>query len=170
MKALKVLSIQNCTGLTEDIDLTDCVDIEQVDASGTTINVSIPDGSKITKYELGAPTTVRIVNPTQLNYSAAKTDNPANISSMDIINIPNNKSFSTFAIMMGIPMGVSTTPVTYGRTFLTNQSGATVQSTSNNSYFISDFVSTSGISRVSFIGVELFEINGNYELVDYWTP
>jgi hypothetical protein len=102
MKALKTLSIQNCTGLTEDIDLTVCPNIEQVDASGTSINIIISDGSKITKYELGTPTAVRIVNPTQLNYTAVKVDNSNNIDSIDVINIPNNRSFGTFAKIMNL--------------------------------------------------------------------
>lgn len=102
MKALRMLSIQNCTGLTEDIDLTNCTDIEQIDASGTSINIVIPDGSKITKYELGAPTTVRIVNPTQLNYTAVKVDNSNSIDSIDLVNIPNSRSFSTFAKIMNL--------------------------------------------------------------------
>lgn len=102
MKALRTLSIQNCTGLTEDIDLTNCTNIEQIDASGTSINIVIPDGSKITKYELGTPTAVRIVNPTQLNYTAVKVDNSGSIDSIDIINIPNNRSFGTFAKIMNL--------------------------------------------------------------------
>lgn len=102
MKALKVLSIQNCTGLTEDIDLTSCINIEQVDASGASINIVIPDGSKITKYELGAPTAVRIVNPTQLAYSSVKVDDSTNINSVDLINITNNRSFNTLAKIMNL--------------------------------------------------------------------
>jgi hypothetical protein len=102
MKALKTLSIQNCTGLTEDIDLTYCTNIEQIDASGTSINIVIPDGSKITEYELGTPTAVRIVNPTQLKYTAVKVDNSDSIDSIDIVNIPNNRSFSTFAKIMNV--------------------------------------------------------------------
>jgi len=33
-----------------------CSDIEQVDASGTSINIAVPTGAKLTKYELGTPT------------------------------------------------------------------------------------------------------------------
>jgi hypothetical protein len=42
MPNLKVLSIQNCMGLTGDIDLTSCAEITQVDASGTTVNITLP--------------------------------------------------------------------------------------------------------------------------------
>jgi len=64
MLSLRKLSIQNCTGLTLDVDLSNCPTIEEVDASGTTINVILPSNSKITKYELGTPTSISIVNPT----------------------------------------------------------------------------------------------------------
>jgi hypothetical protein len=39
---LTTFSIQNCTGLTGDIDLTSCTEITEVDASGTSVNVLIP--------------------------------------------------------------------------------------------------------------------------------
>jgi hypothetical protein len=90
MKALKTLSIQGCTGLTEDIDLTDCTDIEQVDASGTTVNILLPSNPKVTKYELGTPTKVSLINPIQLTPAGVVVDSSANIDSLDIVGIPNN--------------------------------------------------------------------------------
>lgn len=102
MTKLQNLSIQNCTGITGTLDLSPCTDIRQVDASGVTCNVIIPDNAPITKYELGTPTSVRIVNPTQLNYTAVKVDNSGSIDSIDIINIPNNRSFGTFAKIMNV--------------------------------------------------------------------
>lgn len=96
MLKLKSLSIQNCTNLTEDIDLTMCTDLESVDASGTSINVLIPEGSKITKYELGTPTKVSIIDPTQLAPSGVVVDSWADLESLDLVNIPNAKSFSMF--------------------------------------------------------------------------
>jgi hypothetical protein len=85
-----------CTGLTNDIDLTNCPEITQVDASGTTVNVLIPENSKITKYELGTPTTIRIVNPTQLSPDNVVVDNYINLDSLDITNVYENKSFTMF--------------------------------------------------------------------------
>ena len=96
MPELRTLSIQNCTGLTSSIDLTANTKLTQVDASGTTINVSIPQGSGITKYELGTPTQISIVNPTALTPSGVKVDSMTNVASVDIVGIPNNKSFNTF--------------------------------------------------------------------------
>ena len=96
MPNLRILSIQNCTGLTEDIDLTCCPNITQVDASGTTINISVPQNAPLTKYELGTPTTISIVNPTVLTPAQVVVDHSANISSLEIVNIPDNKSFTMF--------------------------------------------------------------------------
>lgn len=100
MPNLRVLSIQNCTGLTNDIDLTVCPEIREVDASGTSINVSIPENSKITKYELGTPTTISIVNPTTLQPAGVVVDSNVSMDSLEIVNIPNNKSFNMFYKIM----------------------------------------------------------------------
>jgi hypothetical protein len=62
IKDLRTLSIQNCTALTDDIDLSDYVNMQQVDASGTTINVNVPSGAPLTKYEVGTPTSVILIN------------------------------------------------------------------------------------------------------------
>ncbi len=66
MTKLANLSIQNCTGLTGNIDLTMCPDIAQVDASGTTVNVLVPSAPVLTKYELGVPTEISLDSPTVL--------------------------------------------------------------------------------------------------------
>lgn len=102
MTKLKTLSIQNCTGLTEDIDLSMCQDIEQVDGSGTTVNVILPSMPKITKYELGAPTSISIVNPTQITTARIVVDSSNNIDSLELVNIPDNKSFTAFAKIMNV--------------------------------------------------------------------
>lgn len=100
MAALTSLSIQNCTGLTADIDLTNNTEITQVDASGTTINVILPANSKVTKYELGTPTQIEITNPTVLQPSGVVVDSSLNISSLELVNIPNNKTFNMFGKIM----------------------------------------------------------------------
>lgn len=100
MPNLQTLSIQNCTGLTADIDLSNNPDIVEVDASGTTINVILPTNPKVTKYELGAPTSVNISNPTVLTPSGVVVDSYANITSLDIVNIPNNNTYAMFDKIM----------------------------------------------------------------------
>ena len=100
MTALQTLSIQNCTGLTTALDLTTCTDIRQIDASGTTINILVPEGAKLTKYEVGSPTSISLVNPTVLTPAQVSVDSNANITSLDLVNIPDNKSFNMFYKIM----------------------------------------------------------------------
>jgi hypothetical protein len=59
--------------------------------------VLIPESSKVVKYELGTPTQVSIINPTAIQPSGVKVDSAEDIDFIDLINIPNNKSFSMFA-------------------------------------------------------------------------
>jgi hypothetical protein len=102
MTKLKKFYAQNCTGLTGTIDLSMCTDLEEVDVSGTTINVAVPTGTKITKYELGTPTVVSLINPTSINPNNVVVGSSSSISSIDLINIPNNKAFATFAKIMNL--------------------------------------------------------------------
>lgn len=73
-----------------------CTDIRQVDASGTTVDVLVPDGSKLTKYEVGTPTTISLTNPTVLTPSGVKVDNASQLDSLVITNVPNIKTYATF--------------------------------------------------------------------------
>ena len=84
---LEKFSIQNCTGLTQNIDLTGCPDIEQVNAIGTTINVLIPQNAKLTKYYVGKPTQINIDSPTVLKPSGIYVRNPNNLTSLDLKDI-----------------------------------------------------------------------------------
>ena len=100
MTALQNLSIQNCTGLTGNIDITMCTDIRQVDSSGTTVSIIMPTEPKVTKYEVGKPTTISIVNPTVLDPENVKVDGYDNLTSLVLKNIPNTKTYRTFAKIM----------------------------------------------------------------------
>jgi hypothetical protein len=84
MRNLKKLSIKNCTGLTTGIDLTMCTAIQEVYATGTNINVLIPNNSIVTNYELGFPTTVRIITPQELTPAGIVVDGYRNITSIEI--------------------------------------------------------------------------------------
>ena len=97
---MKTFSAQGCTGLSGVIDLSGCLDIREVDVSNTTVSIMIPTEAKLTKFELGTPTQVSIINPTSLTPSAVQVDHCANISSIDLINIPNYTSFNMFAKIM----------------------------------------------------------------------
>lgn len=100
MTKLENLSIQNCTSLTGNVDLTMCPDLLQVDASGTTVNVLVPEGTKVTKYELGSPTSISLINPTSLTPSGVVVDHYTNIDSIDLVNVPNYRTFTVFNNIM----------------------------------------------------------------------
>jgi hypothetical protein len=56
----------------------------------------------VSRYELGTPTQVSIINPTTIQPSGVKVDSAEDIDSIDLVNIPNNKSFSMFAKIMNL--------------------------------------------------------------------
>lgn len=100
MPKLKKFYAQGCSGLTGTIDLTMCPDLEEVDASGTNINVLVPNNSKLTKYELGTPTSVTLISPLYLDNTNIKVDTPTSITDIDIENFATNKGFKTFGKIM----------------------------------------------------------------------
>ena len=99
---LTKLSVQNCTSLNQTIDLTHCPNITQVDASGTSVNVLVPEDAPLTKYELGTPTSVTLISPTVLTNAQVVVDNSTNITDIDIENMGSNTAFKTFAKIMNL--------------------------------------------------------------------
>jgi hypothetical protein len=79
-----------------------CTDIRQVDASGTTVSIIMPTEPKVTKYEVGTPTSISLVNPTVLTPAGVVVDSYANLDSLVIKNIPSTKSYTTFDKVMNI--------------------------------------------------------------------
>jgi len=61
-----------------------CPELLEVDCSGTSLNITLPTNPKVTKYELGIPTSISIINPTVLQPSGVVVDNAYNIASLDI--------------------------------------------------------------------------------------
>jgi hypothetical protein len=87
-----------------------CTDIRQVDASGTTVSIIMPQNPKVTKYEVGVPTSINLENPTVLQPSGVLVDGYINVNSLVIKNIPNNKSYAMFDKITTFYLG----SVTYG--------------------------------------------------------
>ena len=102
MPNLVKLSIQNCTTLNKDISLLNNVNLSILDMSGTTINAILPTSVNLTTYELGTPTAVAIDSPVRLTPTGVKVDSSGSIESIDLLNIPNNKTFTTFAKIMNL--------------------------------------------------------------------
>jgi len=73
-----------------------------LDMSGTTINAILPTGINLTTYELGTPTAIAVDSPVRLTPDGIKVDSSGNIGSIDLLNIPNNKTFTAFAKIMNL--------------------------------------------------------------------
>ena len=102
LTSLQTLAVDGCTSLVGTLDLTNCTSITSVDASGTTLNITLPSGTGITSYSLGTPTAINLINPTSITPTQVTVTDSSNIDSLDLVNIPSNKSFAMFGKIMGI--------------------------------------------------------------------
>lgn len=146
MTSLQKLYIQNCTGLTQSIDLTNCTDIREVDASGIDINILVPENAKLTKYEVGKPTEIHLINPTVLQPSGVLVEGCKNIDSLDIVNIPNNNSFSMFEKIMQNYYGI----IFYGITHRYHSNYNDTQAANTNTFFMTQIIDVSQHRKLTF--------------------
>lgn len=102
MPYLQTLNLSGCTGLTGTIDLSNCQNLTTVNTTGTTLNIVIPENSGITSYSVGAPTEISMINPTSITPAQVTVSDSSNIDSLELVNIPSNKSFAMFGKIMGI--------------------------------------------------------------------
>lgn len=93
------ISMQNCIGLTNDIDVSSLTKLTTLNLGGTTINALLPTNSVISTLHLGSPTSVSINTPTALLPAGITIDSSTNIDSVNLtqINTTENKTFNTFA-------------------------------------------------------------------------
>ena len=73
-----------------------------LDMSGTTVNAILPTGSKVSTLELGTPTSISLLSPTQLQPSGIIVDNSSSLTNLVITNMPNVKTFNTLAKILNI--------------------------------------------------------------------
>ena len=97
---LQVLSIKNCPNLTGTVDLSYCTDIRQVYSNRTNVTIILPTEPKITNFEVMAPVSINLENPTVLTKEGVKVSSYENLDSLVIKNMPNTKSYITFAKIM----------------------------------------------------------------------
>lgn len=102
--SLTTLSLKGCTGLNlYTLDLSNCPSVTTLDLRGTTINFRVDNSNhKITTIQFGTPSSVYIKDPKVLVPSGISIQNEASITSLDIINVPNYKTFTTFAKIMKV--------------------------------------------------------------------
>ena len=107
MPLLETLSIRNCAGLSANINLRDCPEITTVDTTGTTIDVSLPIGTKIQTLTLGDPEYIYLEDPTRITASGITVVDNSHIDSIELINIPiaangNSGGFNVFGKIMNL--------------------------------------------------------------------
>lgn len=102
MTNLETLSIQNCTALTDDVDLTDTTTLTILLATGTTINFTFPESPIISDLELGTPTSIELVTPTVLTADEVTVEDSDSLDSIDITNMPDVDTYATFAKIMNL--------------------------------------------------------------------
>ena len=171
MTKLKKFHAQNCTGLTGTIDLTICPNILSVDASGTTVNVLVPQNASLTKYEVGSPTEIHLINLTVLQPSGVVVDSYGNLDSLDLINIPNNKSFSMFDKITSTYIYGG--HIIFGKHIDTDTKkivDSTYDQTNTSDYIsVEQGISISSTYIGGYTGL-IVEYDENKNVIDYWDP
>lgn len=167
MPNLQVLDITDCTGLTEDIDLSTNTEILQVDARGTSLNVILPTNSKIVSLKLGSPSAIEIDSPTVLDSENVLVDSYANLESLDLVNIPNNKAYAMFGNIVEVLILGGT--VTQYRT-IKETTGEEVQGNSWN--YVTSYIQVAKGATIkvttptSTWPYNIFQYNNNKEYID----
>jgi hypothetical protein len=91
---LNGLNVSGCNLFTGTLDLTNCKYITTVNASGTSLGVLLGADSHVSILNLGSPTSISIVNPLYLNPTGTTVTSYSNLTSIDLKNIPNAKTYS----------------------------------------------------------------------------
>jgi hypothetical protein len=103
MPYLTTLSLNGCTSITGVVDFSNCPKLVTLDIRNAAINAKFDNSNhEIATLQLGSPDSVYIKNPKVLVPSGVSIQSKDDITSLDIINVPNCKSFTTFAKIMNI--------------------------------------------------------------------
>lgn len=101
---LETLSIQNCTGLTGNMNLSNCSRLNTINSKGTTVNIILSSSvNPLTTYSVGSPSEISINNPTSLTTSLFSIDSTSNLTSLELTNVnsSNNYGFNIFGKIFG---------------------------------------------------------------------
>ena len=103
MPHLQTLSIQNCSSLTGTIDLSNCP-ITSVNATGTSVNITLPTGTAITNLALGTPTSIVIDNPTVMEYDDISVADSSSLTNVELTNVNSTavQGYRMFGQIFGI--------------------------------------------------------------------
>ena len=107
MKNLSILYFYYCNRLTLDFDLrnnhnlTSVTQSSYVGSSSNPISVLFPEESKVNYIRLQYPKDIALINPTVIKPSDISVEYTSKIESINLVNIPNGKSFNLLSKIMG---------------------------------------------------------------------
>jgi hypothetical protein len=100
---LTSLSLNGCTSITGVVDFSNCPKLTTLDIRNSAINAKFNNSNhEIATLQLGSPDSVYIKDPKVLVPSGVSIQSKDDITSLDIINVPNCKSFTMFAKIMNL--------------------------------------------------------------------
>ena len=103
MPSLVTLSLNGCASITGNINFSGCTKLANIDIRNTSIGIIATNNqAELSNIKLGSPTLVNITNPKVLTTSGVTIANNENLSSVELVNIPNCRSFNMFAKLMNI--------------------------------------------------------------------
>lgn len=123
----------------------------------------MPTEPKVTKYEVGAPTSINLENPTVLTPAGIDVGSYANLDSLVIKNIPNTKSYAVFDKVMSKYVIGGTIEL---GTALQNHT-TLVPDSSHMNRFVSNLIAVTGGHSVTMssndaIGIEKYDSTGTW--------
>lgn len=92
---LEELELENMTQITQDIDLSNNINLLKLSTKGSIMNVVLPNNSKLTQIKYGSPSSIKIKDPISLLDTGVSIDSSVNLNSLELSNI-SNRSFNTF--------------------------------------------------------------------------
>ena len=82
---LTSISLNGCSGAIGTLDFSNNMLLESIDLRNTSLGIILPQGSKVTTLQLGAPTVINIQNPKYLTTLSIQSKN--NLTDVQLINI-----------------------------------------------------------------------------------
>ena len=155
---LQTLKLNSCAALS-NVDLTGCSHISGFNATGTTLNVTLPENITMSELSIGSPSTLSLhgITVSNNNFSISSSSNLTNI---DLRNVTLNEkhSFGTVELLTNLNVG-NLTSITLIQTQNTDQIGVVSVDTLYN---IASTLSHENITFEGTISVSGFRDQATY--------
>ena len=149
--------------------------LTSINTSGTELGVDFGTGSNIVNITLGNPSSIVLKNPTssQLIPDRVSVGSYCNLTSLDLRNVPNTKTYAVFDKIFKTYVYGGT--INWGYELVSRASNAGVPAytyTGAQDRFVTSPVEvnpSSAITATAESGMYLYEIDENYNYLTYWT-